>query len=86
RSLARHPLFQVMLTLQNNAQASVDLPGLRAGGVPAPTAGPAGTPRPVTAKFDLDVTATEVFDTDGTPAGLRGVVTVAADVFEAGAA
>ncbi|WP_345671168.1 non-ribosomal peptide synthetase, partial [Streptomyces similanensis] len=86
RSLARHPLFQVMLTLQNNAQASVDLPGLRAGAVPAPTAGPAGTPRPVTAKFDLDVTATEVFDTDGTPAGLRGVVTVAADVFEAGAA
>ncbi|MFF7896812.1 amino acid adenylation domain-containing protein, partial [Streptomyces sp. NPDC007907] len=83
RSLARHPLFQVMLTVQNNAQAVVDLPGLQTSGVPT---GPAESVRTVTAKFDLDVTASEVFDAEGAPAGMRGVVTVAADVFGVGAA
>ncbi|GLY85075.1 non-ribosomal peptide synthetase [Actinoallomurus iriomotensis] len=78
RSLARHPLFQVMLTLQNNAPAILDLPGVRAGGAPA------STPRPgtATATFDLDVNVAEVFDGDGAAAGLRGSVTAAADVFD----
>src|SRR6266851_5626625 len=37
RSLARHPLFQVMLTVQNNAPVSAALPGVRASAVPAGT-------------------------------------------------
>ncbi|MBV1954793.1 hypothetical protein KUG12_10565, partial [Streptomyces sp. BV333] len=68
RSLARHPLFQVMLTLQNNADAVVDLPGVQARGASA------GTPA---AKFDLEFTVGEVFGPGGVPAGLRGAVIAA---------
>ncbi|MEU6460203.1 amino acid adenylation domain-containing protein, partial [Streptomyces sp. NPDC047065] len=73
RSMARHPLFQVMLTFQNNDPAILDLPGVRA---EAYTAGP------LPAKFDLDVTLAEVFE-DGRPMGLRGSVVGAADLFDA---
>ena len=76
RSLARHPLFQVMLTVQNNAPASLDLPGRRAGGLLG-----AGRRRQRPG-LDLDVTVAEAFDTDGAPAGLRGSLTVAADLFD----
>ena len=59
RSLARHPLFQVMLTVQNNAgrQPPGDLPGLRASRSPA-------RPGTGTARFDLDVTLAEGRDGD----------------------
>nr|WP_246555422.1 non-ribosomal peptide synthetase [Streptomyces paradoxus] len=73
RSLARHPLFQAMLTLQNNADAVVTLSGVRAEGVPAAAA---------VARFDLDVSVAETFDADGAPAGLNGLLTVAADLFD----
>ncbi|MFE7046661.1 condensation domain-containing protein, partial [Streptomyces atratus] len=73
RSMARHPLFQVQLVLQNNAESVLDLPGVRAGRMSA------GTPM---AKFDLDVIVGEAFDDDGHPAGVRGFVTAAADLFE----
>ena len=46
RSLARHPLFQVMLTVQNNAAAALDLPGGGLKGCP---------PGSLMARFDLDV-------------------------------
>ncbi|MBT2400070.1 non-ribosomal peptide synthetase, partial [Streptomyces sp. ISL-100] len=73
RSMARHPLFQTVLTMQNTIDAMPDRPVARAGG--EPTDGRA-------AKFDLDVMVGEVLDADGAPAGLHGSVTVAADVFE----
>ena len=73
RSLARHPLFQVMVTVQNNAPAAGDLPGLRAGGMRAGTG---------MARFDLTVTLAEARGGDGGPAGLRGTLTAAADLFD----
>ncbi|MDL4820040.1 non-ribosomal peptide synthase/polyketide synthase [Actinomadura opuntiae] len=73
RSTARHALFQVMLTLQNNAEAVLDLPGLRA--APLPVGGAA-------AKFDLDVLVGEAFDAGGAPAGVRGTAIGAADLFD----
>ncbi|MFE0209076.1 condensation domain-containing protein, partial [Streptomyces sp. NPDC058985] len=75
RSLARHPLFQVVFTKQDTIEAVLDLPGVGVEGMPSGTA--------AAAKFDLDVLVGEVFDEDGTPAGVRGVVKVAADLFDA---
>ncbi|MEV4583388.1 amino acid adenylation domain-containing protein, partial [Nonomuraea jabiensis] len=73
RSLSRHPLFQVALTLQNTIDAELDLPGMRPSGL---------TPGEVAAKFDLDLTMTEIFDQDGTPVALHGTVVAAADLFD----
>ncbi|MFC9133180.1 amino acid adenylation domain-containing protein [Streptomyces sp. NPDC057099] len=95
RSMARHPLFQVMLLLQNTAGAALDLPGVRAGRGAAATSDTAGTVSsevddPADAasagtavvKFDLDVNVVETFDADGAPAGLRGGVIGASDLFD----
>ncbi|MFJ8470244.1 amino acid adenylation domain-containing protein, partial [Streptomyces swartbergensis] len=77
RSLTRHPLFQVMLTLQNTAQAgggaSAELRGLETAVLPTGA---------VPAKFDLDVGFAETFDPDGAPAGMRGTLVAAADLFD----
>ncbi|MEU4243944.1 non-ribosomal peptide synthase/polyketide synthase, partial [Actinoplanes sp. NPDC026619] len=78
RSLARHPLFQVGLTLENTERAAVDLPGIRTGRAGVANEGPV----PASAKFDLDVAAREVVDEQGHPAGVRGSLTVAADLFD----
>ncbi|MFE0179187.1 condensation domain-containing protein, partial [Streptomyces sp. NPDC059002] len=84
RSLARHPLFQVMLTVENAPQSAVELPGARAGSLADVTSADVSeqlATRTV-AKFDLEVGVEEAFDTDGAPAGLRGSVIVAADLFD----
>ncbi|MGW6577549.1 amino acid adenylation domain-containing protein, partial [Streptomyces sp. NPDC054945] len=77
RSLARHPLFQVTLAVQNNAEAVLDLSGMRTEG-----AAEAEAQGATVAKFDLDVSVGETFDAQGAPAGLRGVLIAAADLFE----
>ncbi|MGC0314341.1 amino acid adenylation domain-containing protein [Kitasatospora acidiphila] len=74
RSMARHPLFQVMLSLQNNAAAVLELPGLAASLVPAGQ---------LAARFDLSFTLAEEFTADSAPAGLRGTLTFARDLFDA---
>ena len=77
RSLARHPLFQVMLTMQNNAPVAADLSGVRASRIGAGTGA---------SLFDLDVALGELRDGQGEPGGLRGRLLAAADLFDAGTA
>ncbi|MEU8928235.1 condensation domain-containing protein, partial [Kitasatospora sp. NPDC048545] len=67
RSMARHPLFQVMLSLQNNAQAILDLPGIEAEAV-------SGDQQ--LAKFDLQFDVTEQVD------GLAVRIVFAAELFD----
>ncbi|WP_027927250.1 non-ribosomal peptide synthetase [Amycolatopsis benzoatilytica] len=73
RSLARHPLFQVMLVLQNTPEPDLELPGL----TPA-----LADLRTAPAKFDLSFDLNETFAEDGTPAGIEGVIGFAADLFD----
>nr|WP_245600834.1 non-ribosomal peptide synthetase [Streptomyces sulphureus] len=73
RSLARHPLFQVMLALNNTPRQDVELPGLRAE--------PVAAERP-TAKFDLTWDLAEEHDADGRPAGLTGSVEYSSALFD----
>jgi amino acid adenylation domain-containing protein/non-ribosomal peptide synthase protein (TIGR01720 family) len=73
RSLARHPLFQVMLAWQNNPLPEAVLPGLEVSPVPLPGAG---------AKFDLTFSLAGRYGPDGAPAGIVGVLEFAADLFD----
>ncbi len=73
RSLSRHPLFQVMLVLQNNTAGRVELPGLTAELAPVDTA---------SAKFDLTLGLREVHDDTGAPAGITGSLEFATDLFD----
>ncbi|WP_455678742.1 amino acid adenylation domain-containing protein, partial [Streptomyces atratus] len=74
RSMARHPLFQVVLNLQNTPLTALDIPDLRVG--PQHTG-------PAAAKFDLSIDLGEQHAADGGPGGIAGSVTHSLDLFDA---
>ncbi|WP_345598139.1 amino acid adenylation domain-containing protein, partial [Streptomyces marokkonensis] len=73
RSLSRNPLVQVMLALQNTAEAAFRLPGL--------TIEPERI-RPEVSRFDLAVFLTEAHTGHGAPDGVWGLVEYSGDLFE----
>ncbi|MER7756589.1 amino acid adenylation domain-containing protein, partial [Kitasatospora sp. NPDC097643] len=74
RSGGRHPLFQVALVLQNAEEGRFELPGLRVRAESLATG---------TSKFDVTVSLSEAFDEGGRPAGIRGFVEYATDLYDA---
>ncbi|MDI5967960.1 amino acid adenylation domain-containing protein [Streptomyces sp. SL13] len=73
RSTARHPLFQVMLALQNNASGTLDLPGLTAAPEPVETGGDV---------YDLSVELVDGYDESGAPTGISGALSYSRDLFD----
>ena len=73
RSLARHPLFQVMLAMQSTAPAGLELAGLRTAAQPVALG---------SAKFDLSLSLLEQRTAQGAPAGIAGVLEYATDLFD----
>ncbi|WP_031470137.1 non-ribosomal peptide synthetase [Sciscionella sediminilitoris] len=78
RSLARHPLFQVMLSYQNTfrydgLRAVAERTGLGVELLDTDTGG---------AEFDLSIDLGEQFTPDGAPDGITGGVRFAADLFD----
>ncbi|WP_367125565.1 amino acid adenylation domain-containing protein [Streptomyces phytohabitans] len=78
RSTARHPLFQVMLSLDNTERPQLQLPDLTVRHEPAAGRGDA--------KFDLTFDLTEHHSSDGGPVGLEGVLEYSRDLFDAATA
>ncbi|MFE6690608.1 amino acid adenylation domain-containing protein [Streptomyces sp. NPDC057743] len=77
RSQSHHPLFQVMLVLQNQAADALDLPGITVTGQPLHTG---------ISKFDLTFSLTETHDDAGRPAGVDGYLEFSTELFEPGTA
>ncbi|MCD9140755.1 non-ribosomal peptide synthetase [Streptomyces albireticuli] len=73
RGLAHHPLFQVMLALQNAPEGAAELPGLTV----AERAVSTGACR-----FDLSLSLRERRGADRRPAGMDGVVEYGTDLFD----
>jgi amino acid adenylation domain-containing protein len=77
RSLSRHPLFQVMLTLQNAPAPHLALPGLTVAWVPFSG---------LVAKFDLAISLDEQLGEAGTALGITGELEYSLDLFDHGTA
>ena len=78
RSLARHPVFQVMLTFQiAQDEAEWQLPGLSV----SPTRSETDT-----ARVDISASLAERRTADGAPAGIEGALLYSADLFDRGTA
>jgi amino acid adenylation domain-containing protein len=73
RSLARHPLFQVMLNLQTGGDTPLELAGVDTAAY--------GRGRPA-AKFDLDFELVELCDSEFRPVGVDGAIIYATDLFD----
>uniref|UniRef100_UPI00117F0569 condensation domain-containing protein n=1 Tax=Streptomyces sp. NRRL B-24572 TaxID=1962156 RepID=UPI00117F0569 len=78
RVMARHPLFQTLLTWNNNDQrqaraAAARIPGLTVTALAAETR---------TARFDLSFTVEERYGPAGAPEGLAGALNYSTDLFD----
>ena len=73
RSQSRHPLFQVVLVLQNAPEAMLELPGLNIQQVAVPN---------YQSQFDIALTLNEHFDSAGNAAGIAGTWEYSLDLFE----
>ncbi|MFJ9968327.1 amino acid adenylation domain-containing protein, partial [Streptomyces avermitilis] len=73
RTLAHHPLFQIMLALQNAPEATFQLPGLHIDITPG---------RTHTAKFDLFISLAEQRGENGQPQGITGAIEYSSDLYD----
>ncbi|WP_405662875.1 non-ribosomal peptide synthase/polyketide synthase [Streptomyces sp. RK9] len=73
RSPSHHPLFQIVLVLQNNEEARFDLPGLQVRTVTTGTG---------TSRYDVLLSLSETFRDRTTPAGVTVDVEYSTDLFD----
>ncbi|MFE2442996.1 amino acid adenylation domain-containing protein [Streptomyces sp. NPDC059426] len=73
RSRSRHPLFQILLSMQDHPDRTLELPGLTASVAPGDL---------TIAKFDLQFDFSERRDEAGAPAGIGGQVLYATDLYD----
>ncbi|MFI0264131.1 amino acid adenylation domain-containing protein [Streptomyces sp. NPDC017056] len=80
RSLARHPLFQVLLVMEDPPGSAWDFPGLAA--VPEPVGIAAARDDLSFGLFDLYLNLSERYDGDGRPLGIDGGLWHSAELFD----